>query len=114
MPGFGGKVIGKDNWPGPLETGAKYNPKFGDRAEYDDFMFQSHRYPQGVGNIDEGHYMAFMVIERKKAGTAQQNLVPSFMQGQDNKMSLSGDRVFNSINRKVDSFLVSPILLHSL
>ena len=28
MPGFGGKVIGKDNWPGPLETGAKYNPKF--------------------------------------------------------------------------------------
>ena len=28
-------------------------------------MFQSHRYPQGVGNIDEGHYMAFMIIEKK-------------------------------------------------
>ena len=102
MPGFGGKVIGRDNWPGPLETGAKYDPKFASRLEHSEYMFKSHQYPQGIGNVDEGHYMAFMVIERKKAGTAQQNLVPSFMQGQDNKMSLSGDRVFNSINRMSD------------
>ena len=25
MPGFGGKVIGRDNWPGPLQQGAKYS-----------------------------------------------------------------------------------------
>jgi|TARA_Y100000310_G_scaffold44023_1_gene41134 hypothetical protein len=67
MPGFGGKVVGRDNWPGPLEQGAKYNPKFGDKAVHDEYMFQSHQYPQGVGNTDEGHYMAFMIIERKKS-----------------------------------------------
>jgi hypothetical protein len=67
MPGFGGKVIGKDNWPGPLEQGAKYSPKFASRTQHNAYMFQSHQYPQGVGNEDEGHYMAFMVLERKKS-----------------------------------------------
>ena len=67
LPGFGGKTIGIGGYSGPRAQAAKYSPQYADRSVYDEYMFQSHQYPQGVGNADEGHYMAFMVIERKQA-----------------------------------------------
>ena len=67
LPGFGGKTIGIGGYSGPRAQAAKYSPQYADRTIHDEYMFQSHQYPQGVGNADEGHYMAFMVIERKQA-----------------------------------------------
>ena len=67
LPGFGGKTIGIGGYSGPRAQAAKYSPQYADRTQHDEYMFQSHQYPQGVGNTDEGHYMAFMVLERKKS-----------------------------------------------